>query len=193
MALLSRTEVALVDERRRGRIRLLESSVGARHLVCAPVGFHAGKSSRASTARSCDFSSPLIAADLVRVGENGHALPLSTNSLDEPTKVGQGSFDSRGVSVANVVERLNERVRVVAQLPNDGIRLVDKLDDCAAGICAGAPNRGASELGDPLDPLRIVWRGEVHNSRLALAGHHSARELTDVEDLAGFSASVLHL
>jgi hypothetical protein len=130
---------------------------------------------------------------LVGVCERGHALPLSTNSLDEPAKVRQGSFDSRGMSVADVVERLNERVRVVAQLPDDGIRLVDKLDDCAAGICAGAPNRRASELGDPLDPLRIVWRGEVDNSRLALAGHHSARQFTHVEDLAAFSASVLHL
>jgi hypothetical protein len=88
---------------------------------------------------------------------------------------------------------LNERVSIVAQLPDHGVRLIDKLNDSAAGISAGTPNRNAREFGDPLNALRAVRRGEIHSGWLGLGSHHNARELRHVQDLASFSASVLHL
>jgi hypothetical protein len=133
----------------------------------------------------------LIAA--VRVCENGDALPFGANSLDEASQMSQRALDPCSVSVANLVQRLNGCVGILAQLFDDGIRLVDKLDDCAASICACAPNGAAVELGDSLDPLWVVQRSEVHDSWLALTAHHSARELAHVQDLASFPASVLHL
>jgi hypothetical protein len=95
--------------------------------------------------------------------EGDHAAPLRADGLDEAPKMSQRSLDPRGVRITNLVQRLNECVRIVAQLSHNGVRLVDKLDDRTAGICAGAPDRGAGELSDPPDTLWVVWRSEVHN------------------------------
>ena len=56
----------------------------------------------------------------------------------------QRSLDTCGVSVADLVKRLNEPVGIVAQLRHHGIRLIDKLDDCAARISTKSPAGNAS-------------------------------------------------
>jgi hypothetical protein len=57
--------------------------------------------------------------------------------------MGQRSLDACGVSVAKIVQRLNKRIGIAAQLRYDGVRLVDKLDDRSPHQhrCAGSRRR----------------------------------------------------
>jgi hypothetical protein len=136
----------------------------------------------------------VIARGLLRFCERDNAAPLGANSLDQAPKMSQHFFDARGVSVTNLVQRLNERIGIVSQLRHNGVGLVDKLDERSARIDAGAPDRGAGELSDPLDALRVAGRGEVCRfwRGLGLGDPHSPREFLHVHDLASFSASILH-
>jgi hypothetical protein len=84
---------------------------------------------------------------MARICERDNAAALGANSLDEASKMSQRSLDACRVSVADLVQRLNEPVGIVAQR-HHGIRLVDKLNDCAARVNAGAPDRCAGELSE---------------------------------------------
>jgi hypothetical protein len=117
------------------------------------------------------------------------SVPMVSTS---PSKMSQRSLDACGVSVADLVQRLDEPVGIIAQLSHDGIRLVDKLDDCPARISAGAPDRCAGEFSEPLNASRVAWRGEIPWRWPALSGRHSPREFLHVHDLAFFFTSVLH-
>jgi hypothetical protein len=134
----------------------------------------------------------LLPVGVVRICEGDNAAPLGAYGLDEASKMSQRSLDTCGVSVADLVQRLNEPVGIIAQLRHHGIRLIDKLDDCAARVSTGAPDRCAGELSESLNALRVAWRGEIRRRWLALAGRHSPRELLHVHDLASFAASMLH-
>jgi hypothetical protein len=134
----------------------------------------------------------LLPAGVVRICEDDNPAPLGADSLDEASKMSQRSLDTCGVSVTDLVQRLNEAVGIVAQLRHHGIRLIDKLDDCAASISASTPDRCTGEVGEPLNASRVAWRGEIRRRWLGLAGRHSPREFLHVHDLASVPAPVLH-